>query len=186
MQMKKWIAAGLLLVVALTGGAYLYFHGKTYEVRLTEAELRDKLSARFPLTKSYLLLLQVTLQQPRIALHDGSERIELGVDTAINVHVDKQQLPLGGSIDVETGIRYEPGTGQFFLSDPAITRLDVQGIPAKYTATVRELVRSELGRQFARYPVYTLRLDNVKTATALLVLRRVQIDHGVLVLTLGI
>ena len=183
--MKKWIAAALLLVSALVIGAYTYFHGKIYEIRLSEAEIRATVDAHFPITKSYLLV-QVTLQQPRVALRDGSERVALGIDTLLNVHVDNQQLPLGGSIDVETGVRYEAGAGQFFLTEPIITHLDVQGIPQKFTATLRELVRGELGRQFARYPVYTLRLNNMKTAAAWLVLRRVQIDHDVLVLTLGV
>jgi Protein of unknown function (DUF1439) len=184
--MKQVVIGGALVLFALVAGAYFYFHGKTYEVRLTEAELRDKIESHFPITKSYLLLFEVTLQPPRIALHDGSERVALGIDAVLNVYVDKEKRPLGGGIDVESAIRYESGTGQFFLTDPEITHLDVQGIPEKYVTKVREFMRTELGKQFARYPVYTLHFDNAKTATARLILRRVQIDHGVLVLTLGI
>jgi hypothetical protein len=132
------------------------------------------------------LILGVTLQQPRITLHDGSERVALGVDVVLNIRAGEQPQPLGGRIDIESAIRYESGAGQFFLTDPEIRRLDVQGIPDKYTAKVQELVRTELGNQFARYPVYTLSLANAKTATARLILRRVEIDHGVLVLTLGV
>jgi hypothetical protein len=183
--MKKWIAVAVLALLVSVAAAYVYFHGKTYEVRLTEAELRDKIDAHFPITESFLIL-QATLQQPRIVLRDGSQRVALGIDLLLNVFVDKERRPLGGSIDVESAIRYEPGAGQFFLTDPEIVRLDVQRIPDNYTAKVREFLRATLSKSFARYPVYTLSMLNAKTAAARLVLRRVQIDHGVLVLTLGI
>jgi Protein of unknown function (DUF1439) len=185
LQIGKWLICALLVLAAMLVGGYFYLHGKTWEVRLTQAELRDRIDSHFPLTKSYLIFA-LTLQQPRVVLHDGSDRVGLGVDVVLNIRINDQVQALGGSIDIESAIRYEADKGQFFLTDPDIQRLDVQGIPDRYIAKVRELAKLELGQQFARFPVYTLPLANLKTAAARVILRRVEINSGVLVLTLGI
>ncbi|MEO7757873.1 MAG: DUF1439 domain-containing protein [Dokdonella sp.] len=182
---RKIFAAALVIIVVGLACTYAYFVGRTYEVRITEADLRAKVASRFPLTKS-LLILQAKLSNPRIALVEGSNRVALGIDLELNLHASGNAEPLGGKADVEASLRYEPAAGAFYLDAPEIRRLDLQGVSEKYTPLVRDAVREALVHDFAKHPAYTLGLSNMKTAVARLVLRKVVVDHGVLILTLGV
>ena len=73
--MKK--AAIAILAVLIAGfGAYLYFSGKEYVVRIPESDLQAKLEEKLPLTKTYLLFFELTLENPRIRLQNGSKRVK--------------------------------------------------------------------------------------------------------------
>jgi hypothetical protein len=78
--MNKPVLSVVSLVILLVVGAYFYFSGKEYVVRITESEIREKLSEKLPLTKSYFFFIQITLKNPRIRLENGSDRINAGLD----------------------------------------------------------------------------------------------------------
>jgi hypothetical protein len=184
--MKKVMASALLILVFLLAGAYYYFSGKEYVVRLTEPEIQKKLEEKLPLTKTYLFVIQVTLSHPRIQLTDGSDRVRAGLDVEFNITVDKNRRPLGGTVEVTSGIYYDPDKGQFFLSDPVIDSLQVQGIPERYTAKVDKALTAALTEYYRKHPIYTLHIANLKQAAARMVLKDVRIKDNQLVVTLGI
>ena len=107
------------------------------------------------------------------------------LDLPTQYHFDERK-PLGGSVDVETGLRYDASKGNFHLTAPKIDRLEVQGIPLTYRSQANAAVAKALEEFFARYPVYTLHNTDLKQLTTRLVLRDVNVTGGDLVLTLGI
>ncbi len=130
--MNKWALSAVAIVIMLLAGTYFYFSGKEYVVRITETEIREKLDEKLPLTKSYLFIIQITLQNPRVLLENGSKRINAGLDVLLNITVNKNPKPLGGTVDVSGGVRYLADKGEFFLTNPAIENFGIQGIPDKY------------------------------------------------------
>ena len=178
------VLAAVLLVGVL--GVFLYLQGKEYTFRFTEAELQEKLAERLPISKTYLFIFEVVLDEPRLALVEGSNRVNAGLDVTLNIYINDEPQPLGGELDVSGGVRYDAAEGQFFLTDPIIENLQVQGIPTRYTDRVNSVLTKAVGEYYADRPIYTLDKSNVKTAAAKLVLKNVVVENSVLIVTLGV
>lgn len=178
------VLAAVLLVGVL--GVFLYLQGKEYTFRFTEAELQQKLAERLPISKTYLFIFEVVLDEPRLTLVEGSNRVNAGLDVTLNIYINDEPQPLGGELDVSGGVRYDAAEGQFFLTDPVIENLQVQGIPARYTDRVNSVLTKAIGEYYADRPIYTLDKSNVKTAAAKLVLKNVVVENSVLIVTLGV
>ncbi len=175
------------MFVVLAGiGAYFYFSERGYVVRITEAQIREKLESKLPLTKRYLFIIELTLNHPRISLENGSSRVKAGLDVQLNIKIEKNPKPLSGTIDVSSGVDYRTETGQFFLTNPKIEKLLIQGIPEKYQETVSQAIAIAVMEYFRKHPIYTLRDTNLKQTAIRMTLKNVAIKDRELVLTLGI
>ncbi|MCB1608507.1 MAG: DUF1439 domain-containing protein [Xanthomonadales bacterium] len=184
--MKRLLIALALLAVIAAGGLYYYFSGKEYVFEFTQAQLQEKLSAKMPISRRYLLIFEVTLDNPRVALIESLDRVAAGLDVTLNIYVNDSPIPLGGTLDVSGSIRYDAELAAFFLSDPEIERLQVQGVPQQYSAKVTQVLTRALAEYYQSHPVYTLSRTNAKQAAARLVLKDVQVRGQSLFVTLGI
>jgi len=180
----KWgfVAIALVLVAVV---AFYYIHGNEYVYVISEKVLQERFAASFPVTKSYLIF-RVTLDNPRVSLQDGSDRIDAGIDSVVNIRVGQQMTPLGGTLDVSSGVRYVAASGEFFLTDPIIRQLAVQGVPDRYIKTVKEIMTKALTDYYATHPIYTLSAIDAKHMVIRLALKRVIVKDRQLVVTLGI
>lgn len=183
---KTLVLLLLLLAVLAVGGAYYYFAGKDYPLRFSEQQLQEKLGAKLPLTKTYLMIFQVTLDHPRVRLVEGSSRVNAGLDVVLNIRAGNQAQPLGGSLDVSGGILYVPERGEFFLTDPRVERIDPQGLTEKYAGQLNGVLARALAEYFADHPCYRLNPADLKQAAAKRVLKQVVVENRELVVTLGL
>ena len=184
--MRKSILVVLPLLAIGRIGTYFYFQGREYVFRFTEPELQAKLADNLPYARTYLFIFEVVLDNPRLALVEGSDRVNIGLDLTLNIRIQDEPLPLGGELDVSGGVRYDGESSQFFLTDPVIENLRVQGVPAEYTDRVNSVLTKALGTYYADRPIYTLRASDVKGAAARLLLKSVVVEQQALVITLGI
>ena len=185
MPVKK-AAIAVVILLAVVAGAYFYFAGKEYTFRFTEDQLQEKLAEKLPFKKTYLLIFVVTLDNPRITLAEGSSRVQAGLDVTLNIRIGEEPNALGGSIDASGAPSYVPEEGAFYLSDPVIEDLAVQGIPAEYVAKVNDVLTKAVARYYAERPIYTLKKTSIKQSAARLVLKGVIVENGELVVTLGL
>jgi len=81
---KKLIVITVLFLVAVGVGGYAYFQGKRYTIVLTNEQINYELDKRFPITKSHLLILSVTYQDPGVVLHEGSDEVTVGLAVVLN------------------------------------------------------------------------------------------------------
>jgi hypothetical protein len=125
--MNKTIAAFLALLVITISGCV----NTDYALRLSEKQIQEKLYSKLPLTKKYLIF-QMTLDNPRVNLASGSNRVRAGLDVFLNIQAWNEVKPLAGTLDVSGGIKYVPERGEFFLTDPVIERVLVQDVPDKF------------------------------------------------------
>jgi hypothetical protein len=181
---RSMMAAIALLAVA--AAAYLAIHGKEYVYRIPERELRDRLSARLPITKTYLILFQVTLDHPRISLEDGSDRVDAGIDLAFDLRVDNAIKRLVGSLDFSGGIRYSVETGEFFLTEPVIQRVEIEGLPDRYIDISKRLLARALRDFIEGHAVYSLSTTDATELGIRMALKRVIVKDHELVVTLGV
>jgi len=184
--MKKVAIVAVAILIALLAGTYYYFSGKEYVVRLSESDIQGKLEEKLPLTKTYLFIIQVTLNNPRVNLKNGSSKVGAGLDVVFNITLNKNPKPFGGTVDVSGGVRYLSEKGQFFLTNPVIESLTVQGIDPKYTNKANKALTKALAEYYKNHPIYTLRVTDVKQAAARMVLKDVIVKNQELVITLGI
>ena len=184
--MKKGaIIVGVVLLVAIAS-AYFYFAEKEYVFRFSESDIQNTLEKSLPLTKTYLFIIQVTLENPRVQLENGSSRVNAGLDVVFNITVDQSLEPLGGSVDVSGGVRYVSETGQFFLTDPLVEHLEIQGIPDLYTEKINSALSKALSEYYLKNPIYTLSALDAKQAAVRLVLKNVIVENQELMITLGV
>jgi hypothetical protein len=184
--LRRPIVIALAATALLAGGAYYFLYGKKFVYRFTAAELQEALSARLPIERTYLFVIQVTLDHPRVVLIEGSDRVNAGLDVALNIRLGDSAVRLTGSVDASGGIRYERSEGKFYLTSPAIEQLRLQGVPEKYASRASSALSQALGEYYATHPIYTLNTFDAKHAAAKLTLKSVVVEHQQLVVTLGI
>ncbi len=183
--MKKywWI---LTIALSLVGLGVYFFSGKEYQIRLAENQIREKLGERMPIRKDYLIIFEVILDNPRVSLVDGTNRIAGGLDVVLNIGLKSEKLQLGGTLDVSGGVRYESDAGRFFLTEPVIERFAIQGVPERYTDKVNQVLTKALGEYYSDHPIYTLNAADLKQGAARLLLKSVVVESKQLIITLGI
>jgi len=180
------IVIAALILLGLAAGGWWLLAGRSLEIRITEAELQQALASRFPISQTHYVVLDIDLQQPRLALREDSDRIALGIDIGLNLRVGRQREPLVGSIDLETGLRYMASEGQFFLDQPVVTGFDLGGIPETWNQRAREVLTAAAGATLTTRPVYTLKSEDRRQAAAKMVLRDVRVKGRDLIVTLGL
>jgi hypothetical protein len=187
--MKKRLVLPLafsLLCLMAAVLAYLYFSGKEYVLRIPQNQIDAKMREKFPLSKSYLLLLRITLENPRLVLQENSDRIHVGLDAVLNITLEGNARPLSGSVDVSGSLRYAHEQGAFYLVSPTIEQASIAGIPEKFIERVNSTISVLLSEYYATHPVYTLNTADIKQAGAKMVLKNVKVENSELVITLGI
>lgn len=180
------VIAGIALLLALLVGLGVYLHGKRLTVRITQAQIREQLATRFPVERTVLLLLRWRLTDPQVTFLPERQRVVVGLDAHLNARLDGQREDLGGRIEVETALRYDVERGAFFLVDPVITKLSIDGIPEAHVMRAQDSVRGLLAEAFAQRPVYTLRRTDLAQGAARTVLKDVRIEADTIVVTLGL
>lgn len=183
--MKK-VAIIATVVVALLVGAYYYFAVKEYVVRISESNIQGKLEKKLLLTKTYFFIIEITLNNPRVHLENGSNRVAAGLDVEFNIKINNNSKPLGGKVDASEGVLHLSDKGQFFLTDPLIEDLTVQGIAPDYTDKANKALTKALTEYYKKNPIYTLRVTDAKQMAARMVLKDVIIENKELLVTLGI
>ena len=181
--MKKIIFVAAVLIFAGAAAAVL-LPDRQFEVKLTEDQLLEAISKKLPFEKSYFVIFDVTLDNPRISLPEGSDRVHAGLDVAVDISIGDKRFV--GSTDASAGIRYEPEAGQFFLVEPNVEALTLQGIPIAYSEKVDDALGKALDAFFGKRPVYTFKDSDSRQKAAKFTLKKVTVADGVLVLTLGL
>ena len=182
----RTIAVLGVVAIALAAAAYGYLRGREYIFRFSEEELQASLAERLPFTRTYVLVVDVTLTEPRLNLIDGSDRVAAGIDVEVSLPGLRGPIDIDGSIDVTSGIRYEPNTGEFFLEDPDLRSVSLQGVPEAYDERVRDALLRAIGEYFRGRPIYRLGTQDVRHATARLLLKDVTVADREVIVTLGL
>ena len=187
--MKKKIGVLLALLVLVVFGVSWYFSGKSYVIEIPEAHLQRKLSEKFPFEKTYFFVLSLKFEQPNLSLQKNSDRIAFGCKVITNIAISSSgsgKESIGGRLEASGALRYDGSKAAFYLDDPQIAKLDIEGIPEKYQTKVESAVKKALVEFVNRAPVYKLKKYKTKELAASLILKDVQVRDSSLFVTLGI
>jgi hypothetical protein len=183
--MKKIALFGALILASILVAGCLYLPERDLSLHFTETQLQDKLNAKLPAPKTYLTIFNITLENAKVHLRNGSNKISIGLDVVLNLKGQGAYPPLVGKIEVSAGVAYVPETAQFFLVEPIMDSLSMQGIPKIYAEKVTSALSKALAAYYAEHPVYQLKSTDYKQAAARFVLKSVDVENQELVLKLG-
>jgi len=180
--MKKTILIiGLVLITAIAG-AFIYFKGKRYEVVITQEQVDSAIVEKFPVTKKFLIIFELTLSNPQVQLLEKDNRIQVGLDAALNMKAKGGNKKMSGSCAMTSKVRYDAGTHEFYLTDSQVDRLEIEGIPEKYLEKVSQAASAAAEKYLEDFSVYKLEGEDGKMAAARLLLKDLQIrDHKIYV-----
>ena len=184
--MKKTAFVLLALIGVVAIATLVYFKGRRYEVVISQEMIDGALAERYPVSKRYLILLRITFSEPVATLLPDSNRVRVGMGAELDFKRGDQDQRVGGSVSVLTGIRYSSEQHQFFLDDPQIEKVELQGVPPEFADRVASGVLAISKEHLESLPIYTLRADDAKKSIARLLLKEFQVRDGAIYLTLGI
>ena len=178
--MRKIIILLIFISIILTLGC------TTYNIKITNDEIKKKLNSRFPITKHYLFIFDITYDNPEVILQDCSDKVFVALDAELNTGLKNLTKPLTGSAGALCGIEFRPDTGQLFLTDCQITKLQIDGIPYEFMEEVYKVSNLVAKELLDKYPVYTHKPTGKKSNSTKFVVKNVVIRNGVLIITVGI
>jgi hypothetical protein len=179
----RTIVFAALVLAAAAGVAWYALRDGSITITLTQADVERELAKRFPMRKTYLQLLEVVYENPRVVLTNGSDVLGIGVDARVAVPLKGD---VKGAADLRTKLAYDPERTAFVLHDPKVERVQIDGLDPKVLDRVREIANGLAVEQLPGIPVYTLKPTDYKRTAARLLLRSVTVRDGVLVLELGV
>lgn len=178
-----YVGIGIALIIS---GLYLYFNDREFVVHIPEQVIREKLNEKLPLSKTYFFIFEVSLDNPRVELDSGNKRIAIGLDVLLNIKVNGNDRPLAGSVDASGTIEYIAQEGAFYLNEPIIEKLSIDGLSEKHKSKASTVVEKALTSFYSSRPIYSLKTSDVKQATAKMILKNLVVEEKAIVVTLGI
>ena len=176
-----WI---VLLLLLLAGGAWYYFNSGAMRIHISKAQILERLEEKLPVTRTWLYIFKITFDSPRVELTESSERIRAGLDLAIEISLLNEPEPLRGKLDAAAGIRFSQPKGAFYLEEPVIENLELEGLPEELAERTRDVLSQGVARYFESQPVYQL-TERQSHRAARSVLQEVRIGDDQLTLILG-
>jgi len=170
-----------LLVLGL-----LYFAPNTaamaYSIELTEKEANIAVERYFPI-EHVTPVATLKLSRPAVYFDQRSNRIGLKV----SVTASMPGLLMGeghGAIDGD--LEYRQETGEFYLRDPRVRRLDIENLPAEATILLRQLLQEMTRQSLPFILVYQLNDVDLRQRMARSVLQSVTVRNRKLILELAV
>jgi hypothetical protein len=144
-------------------------------VIVTQAQIDAAVSERFPVSKKFLMIFEITYSNPQVTLLEDSNKIQVGLDAVLDIRIDGEPKKLGGGCTIISGIQYDPDIQAFFLDDAEFERFEIQGAPNAYLDRVTGFA-SEFAREFVESkPIYRLKAKDARTAATKLLLKDVEV-----------
>jgi hypothetical protein len=145
-------------------------------------EIQRRVETKFPIEKQ-VLVARVVLEHPQVILREGSDRIGL----ELRVRAQAPLVPAyGGTVAVTGKLAYRREDAAFTLREPAIERLELEGLRPEHAEVVRRPVEAAVQAALETVPVYRLEGKNLKEIGARHLLDSVVVRDGKLHVTLAL
>jgi len=173
------IGLGLVACTAAAGWWAIMAYLPEAEIEIDQAQLQQRLDARFPQKNCTMMVACLTLSRPVVTLTDGSQRIGLAAD--VIVQLGRREMP--GKVAFSGVLRYVRYQGDFFLDDVQVDNFSLTGFPPDLVQVLKLRGPAALRRSLEGHPIYTLRGDTTRSALATLAVRDVRVVGGKLRVT---
>jgi hypothetical protein len=155
-------------------------HFYTFSIPLSQ--LQHKVSRQFPIEKTNYWLT-VRLLDPVVRLDEEANRI--GVELTIRLHtLGDLTFQWRGLVDGR--LEYHRETSGFYLLNPNLRRLHLDGAPSHYQSITRTVTGLLLDKVFATTPIYQLDTTKFRHSLAKLLLKSMTIKKDKILIELGL
>lgn len=183
--MRK-IGIGIGTVVALLIAIYfLFLRGELIELRFSREDIKERIEKKLPFQKDgphfYTLIKNVRIDFP-----EQSTRIRVGFDLEISGKKLLKGILLNGSIDLDSSIRYEESSAQFFLDDAQLLELKMDKISSTFSKKIIKGINKSVIEYVYTIPIYRLKESDVKNQLTRAFLKKIRIDQGQLIVVIKI
>lgn len=151
-------------------------------VTLTQAELQQHIAQAFPVKRA-TGLAQLTLDEPKVTLAEGSDRIGLELRATVALPLIPVQQ---GRIAISGVPEYRQAEKAFYFIQPRLDRITIPGISGAQLELVKAPLEAVASSALGANAVYKLEDRNFNEAAVGRVLTGVTVRDGRLVLTLGL
>jgi Protein of unknown function (DUF1439) len=185
---KISIFLALLVVVVIGMGVVIFrqYYSHQVHIKITQTQIDDVLRKKFPRSKKYLKIVEITFSNPQATLIKGTDKIRIGLDTNVFIGLGKIGESYKGGATIITKIAYNDKKKQFVLKNAEFERLDIDKIPDKYLDVTKELATQVSKDYIDSIPVYTLSEKDTKQLVASWLLKNLSIEEDVIKITLGL
>ena len=96
-------------------------------ITLSQAKLNELLAKRFPYTRNFSGLADLSLQSPRLRLLPQTNRLGTAVDMVVSERLTGSRYT--GGLDLDYGLRFDEQEGAIRMADVKVNRIDVDQVP---------------------------------------------------------
>ncbi len=155
---------------------------QAYTLSITQKELQAMIEIWFPVTQA-TAIGDVKLSSPKIRLPNDSGRINFAVN--INLDMPDQYTAAGNGV-IDGELDYNAERGEFYLREPRLLNLKVDGLPSSYDAIVLSVINDLARQQLPLIVVYRLDKEEIGQASVRRTLKSVRVQKGRLLMELGL
>lgn len=145
---------------ALLGGCAAVLGPRNIEV--SQQRLQELVARRFPVTRRYLELFDVTVSTPHLTLLPEANRIATQLDVSATDRLLRR--PMNGSMDLDYALRFEPADNTVRLADVRVASFLLGDAPSPLQNQLNRIGRLLAEEMLDGQVVHTLRPEDVKNA----------------------
>jgi hypothetical protein len=153
-------------------------------MRISEQELRERLSEKFPVTKDYNFVGTVTYANPRIKLRREDNRVELGLDIILGD--PERRDSMRGVADMIVSVVYNAEKKALYLAKPQLQQFVINGMPEQNIQLLSALFMPAIEKMLKRKPVYQLTSQDAAKKVAAKLVKDIRVRDGCLEIVYGV
>lgn len=159
----------------LLGFLLLASYANAYDMVVTEEQIQTTLNQRLPFSRQSQFMT-LTIERADIDLQANGNRVGMVNDFILTTTIGLQSR---GTITAEGDVRFDDAEDSFYIDNPQVIDVEIEGIPPVYRNSVIKLAQQTLAPAISGQPVYTLN-DNGQQKIAKMLLKEMNIsDHQV-------
>ena len=141
---------GIAFAFALTACG---FADGRFTLDFSAKQIQEAIAPKFPAENCPLPVTCIKLQNPKVTLTDGSDRLTLSFETTVTL----LGQPTTGTAVVSAKPRFQASTGEIFLADSTIENILLTRVPTEVTQLVAQYGSTLARQSLERTPIYNFK-----------------------------
>jgi hypothetical protein len=181
MLKKLLVGAAITSVALFTSCVGVDPDGRGYSVAIPMGMINSKLANQFPVQEKRQLGT-VTISDPNVLGKEGSDK--LGIGTSFKFTNFLVPDGIGGSLQLASGVRFDPKTQNLYLANPMVEELKFHDFAlSKYlTNNMRQSLGVIIAETISKKPIYNIKKAGIGSGFV----RGIDIRNGQVFVTFGL
>lgn len=177
---KRYLGVFAVLLMMLLSGCIKDINPSGMTIAIPASQINETLQKEFPITQK-TQYGKVTLADPQALLAKGSDRIKAGSTVIFSNALIPEQK---GSVYVSGKPYFDAKTGNIYLTQPMIDKLDINGykLASFMQGSVSDIVKPVINEVFRKIPIYKLNKNSIQGSFV----KSVSVEDGSLLVRFGL